>query len=186
MSMALRRCAPRMVRATVARRFGVCGSLRLQSTQAASGASERVTGIVDSVEQLTLLETSQLIAELKTRLNIPETAFAAAPGQFVGGGAAGGAVGAGTGGAASGEDANASAVPKEEEQTTFTVKLDSFDAKGKAKIIKEVKSLLGLSLVDAKKFVEGAPKTIKENIGKDDAQGIKDTFEKLGAKVSLE
>lgn len=68
----------------------------------------------------------------------------------------------------------------------FNVKLQSFDAAAKPKIIKEVKSLLGLSLVDSKKFVESAPKVLKEGLIKDDAEKIKKTLEALGAKVDLE
>lgn len=72
------------------------------------------------------------------------------------------------------------------EKTIFNIKLESFDAKTKAKVIKEVKGLLGLSLVDSKKFVESAPKVLKENVAKEDAEKIKKTLEDLGAKVSLE
>ncbi|TGZ77895.1 ClpS-like protein [Ascodesmis nigricans] len=68
----------------------------------------------------------------------------------------------------------------------FNVKLQSFEAAAKPKIIKEVKSLLGLSLVDSKKFVESAPKILKEGLVKDDAEKIKKTLEALGAKVDLE
>lgn len=75
---------------------------------------------------------------------------------------------------------------KKEEKTTWNLKLESFDAGSKAKVIKEVKSLLGLSLVDAKKFVESAPKVLKENILKEDAEAIKSKLEKLSCKVVLE
>ena len=73
-----------------------------------------------------------------------------------------------------------------QEKTMFNVKLMSFDAGAKPKIIKEVKSLLGLSLVDSKKFVESAPKTLKEGLVKDDAEKMKKTLEALGAKVELD
>lgn len=73
-----------------------------------------------------------------------------------------------------------------QEKTMFNVKLQSFEAAAKPKIIKEVKSLLGLSLVDSKKFVESAPKILKEGLVKDDAEKIKKTLEALGAKVDLE
>lgn len=137
----------------------------------------KIEAIVDSISKLTILETSQLITHLRTTLNIPDIATTiAAPISGGAGGIAGTAA----------EDSESSAVPKEEEQTAFAVKLESFDTKGKAKIIKEIKSLLGLSLVDAKKFVEGAPKTIKENISKEDANAIKESLEKLGGKISLE
>lgn len=139
----------------------------------------KISTIVDSISKLTLLETSALITELKTRLNIPDIAISS--GVPAGGavGQAGGAAGA----AEAEEDANQG---KEEEKSIFTIKLEAFDAKTKAKVIKEVKSLLGLSLVEAKKFVEAAPKVLKENVGKEDADKIKTTLEGLGAKISLE
>jgi large subunit ribosomal protein L7/L12 len=68
----------------------------------------------------------------------------------------------------------------------FNVKLASFEASAKPKIIKEVKSLLGLSLVDSKKFVESAPKMLKEGLSKEDAEKIQKTLQDLGAKVELE
>ncbi|EHN02447.1 Mnp1p [Saccharomyces cerevisiae x Saccharomyces kudriavzevii VIN7] len=142
----------------------------------------KITKIVQDISQLTLLETSSLINELKTALNIPEISMPM--GGFMAGGA-----GAGAGnlaGSASEAGAGDEEEAKPEAKTVFTVKLDSFDAKTKAKVIKEVKGLLGLSLVEAKKFVEAAPKVLKENVAKDDADKIKKTLEDLGAKVSLE
>ena len=178
-----RRATPR-----IARPLAVC--CRFNSTAAATPAAPaatesapaapvdpKIASIVASISQLTILETSQLISELKTQLNIPDIAPMAPMGAM---GAVGGA--AATGAA----DAAAEEAPKEEEKTTFSLKLESFDAKSKAKIIKEIKSSLGLSLVEAKKFVEAAPKVIKDNIAKADAEAMKDTLEKLGAKVSME
>ena len=68
----------------------------------------------------------------------------------------------------------------------FTLKLESFEATSKPKIIKEVKSMLGLSLVDSKKFVESAPKVLKEGVAKEEAEKMKKLFEGLGAKVSMD
>lgn len=59
------------------------------------------------------------------------------------------------------------AAPKQEEKTLFNLKLQSFDAAAKPKVIKEIKSMLGLSLVDSKKFVESAPKVMKEGVPKE-------------------
>ncbi|OBA20057.1 ClpS-like protein [Metschnikowia bicuspidata var. bicuspidata NRRL YB-4993] len=130
----------------------------------------KISQIVDQISTLTLLETSSLVSELKTRLNISDIALPSA-----------------------GTAAPAPAAPVEEEvkevveeQTIFSIKLESFDAKAKPKIIKEVKGLLGLSLVESKKFVEAAPKVLKENVAKEDADKIKATLEGLGAKVVLE
>lgn len=68
----------------------------------------------------------------------------------------------------------------------FNLKLESFEPTSKPKVIKEVKSMLGLSLVDSKKFVESAPKTLKEGVSKEEAEKIKTLLEGLGAKVSMD
>ncbi|CAK9439587.1 mitochondrial 54S ribosomal protein bL12m [Lodderomyces beijingensis] len=149
---------------------------RLNSTTQTSTAAEvspKIAQIVEQISTLTLLETSTLVTELKTKLNISDIAMPVA-------------------GAGAGPAASAAPVEEEEakepveEKTIFSIKLESFDAKSKPKIIKEVKGLLGLSLVESKKFVESAPKVLKENVTKDDAEKIKATLEGLGAKVSLE
>lgn len=152
-------------------------AVRYNSTEAAPAAAvvePKIQAIVDSISTLTLVETSALIKALKTQLDIPDMAFP------VGGVA--------TGAAPAAADAEADAEPKEAaaEKTIFNIKLESFDAKTKAKVIKEVKGMLGLSLVDSKKFVESAPKVLKENVAKEDAEKIKATLEGLGAKVTLE
>lgn len=76
--------------------------------------------------------------------------------------------------------------PAAQEKTLFSVKLMAFEAGSKPKIIKEVKNLLGLSLVDSKKFVESAPKMMKENVPKDEAEKIMATLKELGATVTME
>ena len=78
------------------------------------------------------------------------------------------------------------APPPAQEKTLFNLKLESFDAAAKPKIIKEVKSMLGLSLVDSKKFVESVPKTMKESVPKEEAQKIIDTMKALGAVAKME
>jgi large subunit ribosomal protein L7/L12 len=77
------------------------------------------------------------------------------------------------------------AAPAPAEKTMFTLKLESFDAAAKPKVIKEVKGLLGLSLVDSKKFVESAPKQMKEGVPKEDAEKIVAAMKALGAVVSM-
>ncbi|MGA6975609.1 MAG: 50S ribosomal protein L7/L12, partial [Pseudolabrys sp.] len=71
-----------------------------------------------------------------------------------------------------------------EEKTEFTVVLVSAGDK-KIEVIKEVRALTGLGLKEAKDLVEGAPKTVKEGVAKDEANKIKATLEKVGAKVEL-
>jgi large subunit ribosomal protein L7/L12 len=71
-----------------------------------------------------------------------------------------------------------------EEKTEFTVVLASAGEK-KIEVIKEVRALTGLGLKEAKDLVEGAPKAVKEGVAKDEANKIKTTLEKVGAKVEL-
>lgn len=158
------------LRSVTSKRIAVT-ALRYNSTVEKAPVDAKITSIVDQISTLTLLETSQLINELKERLNISDISLPAA-------GAA----------APAAQAAPAEEEVKEEveEKTIFSIKLESFDAKSKPKIIKEVKGMLGLSLVESKKFVESAPKILKENVTKEDAEKIKATLEGLGAKVSLE
>jgi large subunit ribosomal protein L7/L12 len=78
------------------------------------------------------------------------------------------------------------AAPAKQEKTLFNIKLESFDAAAKPKIIKEIKSMLGLSLVDSKKFVESAPKMMKESVPKEEAEKIIATLKALGGVVTME
>ncbi|KAI1384440.1 ClpS-like protein [Hypoxylon trugodes] len=145
---------------------------RHESTEAIS-TNPKIAGIVDQISQLTLLETADLVTSLKSRLNIPDLpvgGFAAAPAAAP---------------AAAAEEADEPA-PAAQEKTLFNVKLQAFDAAAKAKIIKEVKNMLGLSLVDSKKFVEGAPKMMKESVPKEEAEKIVATMKELGATVTME
>ncbi|KAK9460796.1 mitochondrial 54S ribosomal protein bL12m [Lipomyces oligophaga] len=149
-------------------RYSAYSSIRLNSTEVS--VDPKISSIVDQIAGLTLLETADLVSHLKTRLNIQDIAMpvaAAAP-------------------AASAAAAAAEAEPEVVEKTMFNVKLESFEAASKPKIIKEIKALLGLNLVESKKFVESAPKVLKENLVKEDAEKLKATLEGLGAKISLE
>ncbi|OGM40706.1 putative mitochondrial 54S ribosomal protein MNP1 [Aspergillus bombycis] len=148
---------------------------RWQSTEAeaASPVNPKISQIVDQISTLTLLETADLVATLKSRLNIPDLP--------VGGFAmAGGAAPA----AAPAEEEEAA--PAAQEKTLFNLKLESIDPASKAKVIKEIKSLLGLSLVDSKKFVESVPKVLKESVPKEDAEKIIETLKAVGAKAIME
>ncbi len=109
----------------------------------------------------------------KSRLNIPDLPI---------GGFAAAAPPAGQAAAEPEEEA----APAAAEKTVFTLKLMAFDAALKAKVIKEVKSMLGLSLVDSKKFVESAPKVMKEAVPKDEAEKMIATMKELGATVTME
>ncbi|KAG0300195.1 hypothetical protein BGZ98_009375, partial [Dissophora globulifera] len=169
---AITRIAPRVVVSRVAT-YSSAATDKLDAPGSSQSADPKIVAIVDQISGLTLLQTADLVSLLKTRLNIQEIAM-----PVGGGGApAGGAV--------------AAAAPVEEEKapekTEFSVKLEKFDAAAKAKLIREIKNIIpGINLVEAKKFVEGAPKVVKENLNKADAEKLKKTLEDLGATVSLE
>jgi len=106
---------------------------------------------------------------LKSRLNIQEIAMPSAAA------------------AAPAPAAEAPVEEKPKEKTVFNIKLESFDAAAKPKIIREVKAMIpNLTLIDAKKFVESLPKVLKENVAKEDAEKLKKTFTDLGGIVVLE
>jgi len=130
-----------------------------------------ISRIVDDISGLTLLQAADLVTQLKTRLNIQEIAMpAAAPPSAA---------------AAPVEEEPVAEKPKE--KTVFNFKLESFDATAKPKVIREVKALVpNLTLMDAKKLVESAPKVLKENVSKEDAEKLKKAFESIGAVVKLE
>ncbi|KAF7122703.1 hypothetical protein CNMCM5793_000813 [Aspergillus hiratsukae] len=181
-SQAAARCCRQLVRSSVRISSTTYLSQRTPSrrwnstdAQAAAPANPKITQIVDQISQLTLLETADLVASLKTRLNIPDLpvggfAVAAAPG------------GAAAPAAAEEEEA----APAAQEKTLFNLKLETVDAASKAKVIKEIKGLLGLSLVDSKKFVESVPKLMKESVPKEEAEKIVETLKAVGAKVVME
>ena len=119
--------------------------------------------IVDELSGLTVLEAADLAKMLEEKWGVSAAAAVAiAAGPAAGGGAAAAA----------------------EEKTEFTVVLASAGEK-KIEVIKEVRALTGLGLKEAKDLVEGAPKTVKEGVAKDEANKIKATLEKVGAKVEL-
>ncbi|KAF7725271.1 hypothetical protein EC973_000281 [Apophysomyces ossiformis] len=134
-----------------------------------AAADPKIANIVDQIEQLTLLQTSELVAQLKSRLNIQDVAMPVAM-------------------PAAGSAAPAAAAEEEKpaEKTEFNIKIEKVDATAKAKVIREVKNLAGLNLVEAKKFVESVPKVLKESVPKEDAEKLKKALEALGATVVLE
>ena len=117
--------------------------------------------IVDELSKLTVLEAADLAKLLEEKWGVSAAAAVA-----VAAGPAGGA-----------------AAPAEE-KTEFTVVLAAAGEK-KIEVIKEVRALTGLGLKEAKDLVEGAPKSVKESVNKEEADKIKATLEKVGAKVEL-
>lgn len=119
----------------------------------------------ESIVGLSLLEAAELVKKLESRLGV--SAAAAAPVVVAGGGAA----------------AGAGAAPAEE-KTEFTVILKEVGA-NKINVIKAVREVTSLGLKEAKDLVDGAPKPIKEGVGKDEAETIKKKFTEAGATVEV-
>ena len=118
--------------------------------------------ILDAIAEMTVLEVSELVKAMEKKFGVT----AAAPVAVAVAGAGGAAAAA-------------------EEQTEFTVTLESVDAAKKIAVIKEVRAVTGLGLKEAKDLVEGAPKTIKENVSKEDAAKIKESVEAAGGVVKI-
>ena len=123
-------------------------------------ASEKINAMVEEFKSLTVLEVSELVKALEEEFGVSAAAMAAP--------AAGGA-----------------AAAPVEEKTEFDVVLASFDAAAKIKVIKAVREITGLGLAEAKAAVEGAPKTLKEAVSKDEAEELKKKLEEAGGKVEL-
>ena len=117
--------------------------------------------IVDSLSQLTVMEAAELVKKLEEKWGVSAAAVAVA------GPAAGGA-----------------AAAPAEEKTEFTVVLANAGA-NKINVIKEIRAITGLGLKEAKDLVEGAPKTVKEGVNKDDAKKMKDQLTAAGATVEI-
>ena len=124
-------------------------------------ASDKVKSLIEEIKTLTVIELSDMVKELEEIFGVSAAAMAAP--------AAGGAAGP------------AAAV---EEQTEFTVVMTSFGAE-KIKVIKEVRSITGLGLAEAKALVEGVPAKIKEGINKDEANELKEKLVAVGAEIEV-
>jgi large subunit ribosomal protein L7/L12 len=122
-----------------------------------------LTKIVDELSSLTVLEAAELSKLLEEKWGVSAAAPVAAAAPAAGGGAPAAAV---------------------EEQTEFTVILAAAGDK-KINVIKEVRAITALGLKEAKDLVEGAPKTVKEGVTKDEAAKLKKQLEDQGAKVEI-
>ena len=123
-------------------------------------ASEKITNILEEIKTLTILELADLVKAVEEEFGVS----AAAPVGVV---AAAGA-----------------AAPAAEEKTEFDVVLKSFGAK-KLHVIKAVLEITGLGLKEDKEMVEGAPKTVKVGVSKDEAESVKKALEEAGAEVEV-
>ena len=117
--------------------------------------------IVDAISQMTVLDVAELVKKMEEKFGVSAAAPVAA---------------AAATGAAAGAPAEA--------KTEFTVVLTSAGA-NKINVIKEIRTITGLGLKEAKDLVEGAPKTVKEGVNKADSENMKKVLEAAGAKVDL-
>ncbi len=122
--------------------------------------------VMQFIENMTVLELSELISDLEEKFGVTAAAPMAAVGAIPAG--------------AAGDAAEAQA----EEKTEFDVVLTSFGSQ-KIQVIKVVRAVTGLGLKEAKDLVEAAPKPVKEAIPKEEAEDIKGKLEEVGAEVEL-
>ena len=120
-------------------------------------ASEKSSAILEEIKALSVLELKDLIDGICETFGVSAVAAAAGP---------------------------AAAAEVVEEKTEFDVVMTSFGAE-KLKVVKEVKAITGLGLIDAKAMVENVPAKIKEGISKEDAEALKQQLEAVGATVEL-
>lgn len=123
-------------------------------------ASDKINAIIEEIKVLTVLELSELVKAVEEEFGVSAAAAVAVAAPAAGGAAA------------------------EEEKTEFDVVLAEVGAE-KIKVIKAVRELTGLGLAEAKAIVDGAPKTLKEAVSKDEAEAAKAKLEEVGAKVEL-
>ena len=124
-------------------------------------ASEKITAMIEELKTLTVLELSELVKAVEEEFGVSAAAAVAVAAPAAGGAAAA------------------------EEKTEFDVILKEAGAE-KIKVIKVVREITGLGLADAKAVVDGAPKTLKEAVSKEEAEEIKAKLAEVGATVELQ
>lgn len=123
-------------------------------------ASEKITAMIEEIKTLTVLELSELVKAVEEEFGVSAAAAVAVAAPAAGGAAAA------------------------EEKTEFDVVLKEVGAE-KIKVIKAVREITGLGLAEAKAIVDGAPKTLKEAVAKEEAEEIKAKLTEVGATVEL-
>ena len=123
-------------------------------------ASEKIAAMIEEIKALTVLELSELVKAVEEEFGVSAAAAVAVAAPAAGGAAAA------------------------EEKTEFDVVLKEVGAE-KIKVIKAVREITGLGLAEAKAIVDGAPKTLKEAVSKDEAEAIKAKLTEVGATVEL-
>ncbi len=119
--------------------------------------------ILETISNMSVMEIVELVEAMEEKFGVSAAAVAAAPAAAAGGDAGGAAA---------------------EEKSEFDVVMSSFGA-NKVAVIKVVRGLTGLGLKEAKEMVEGAPTTVKEGVGKDEAEDVKKQLEEAGASVEV-
>lgn len=128
--------------------------------------TSKIDSIIQDLKSLTLLEAAELVKEIEDIFGVD--ASVSSPGIMV-----------------NPVDASGPSDNSEQEQTEFDVVLNEFPAPKKIAVLKVVRSLTGLGLIEAKKLVESVPKVLKEAIPKEDAEEIKQKLEEAGATVVI-
>jgi large subunit ribosomal protein L7/L12 len=123
-------------------------------------ASDKITALIEEIKTLTVIELSEMVKELEEVFGVSAAAMAAP---------------------AAGAAGPAAAV---EEQTEFDVVMTSFGSE-KIKVIKEVRTITGLGLAEAKALVEAVPAKIKEGVNKEEADELKDKLAAVGAEIEI-
>ena len=147
----------------------VCQSRIASSRVAGVGMSAVVDEVMDKLKSMTLLEASELVKAIEETFDVDASA------------GGGGMMMAAPMAAAAGGDAGAAAA----EQTEFDLILESFPADKKIAVLKIVRGITGLGLKEAKEFVEGVPKTLKEGASKEDCEAAKKDLEEAGGVCAM-
>lgn len=125
----------------------------------------KIEEIIKSIEELTVLELSELVKALEEKFGVQAQApLVAAPAGMV--------------------QAGSAEAAQQEEKTSFTVILSEIGS-NKIQVIKEIRAITELGLKEAKDLVESAPKPVKENVSKEEAEEIKKKLEAQGARVEI-
>ena len=140
-------------------------TVKTEEQKASIELSEKLEGIMKSIEELTVVELATLVKALEEKFGVSAAAAVAVAAPAAAGGGEGAAAGA-------------------EEKTTFTVVLAAVGDK-KINVIKEIRSITNLGLKEAKDLVESAPKPIKEGATKEEADKIKASLEAAGATIEI-
>ena len=129
--------------------------------------TSKISGIIQSLKSLTLLEASELVKEIEEAFGVDASSSNT------------------TGLPANHPSPSLSTLPSQGEQTEFDISLEAVPATKKIAILKVVRSLTGLGLIEAKKLVESAPVLLKQSVSKDDADDIKKKLEDAGGVISV-